>query len=176
MKEIILIIFLTTTSMYGQSSFVSAGGSSAEEKESVSFSLGQVFCHSFNDDANKVFVTEGVQQTYELLVAELNNEDPELAFFKNENIQEGISTISENIQMKVFPNPVTQYLTIGLEEEADNIEYAIYNLSGQLMSSRKIVNTTTKVDLTSIIDGVYIMRIVKNNTLLKSFKIIKNQI
>jgi len=175
MKEILFIIFLTGTAMHGQSCFVSAGGSPSEEFKVSSFSVGQVFYKSCRgDETNNLFITEGVQQPFELFVFDLDSDDSEFHSFPLDKVE--IEVSNTDINFKVFPNPFSQYVTIGLEEETENLKYFVYDLKGQLISSKNISRMVTTVDLSMIQEGMYLMTIVKDNAPLKSFKIIKQQI
>lgn len=175
MKETILIFFLSGTSIFGQSSFVSVGGTTSEERESISFSIGQVFYQSSDDLNHKFIITEGVQQPYELIIAALSEQDTEHDVFSTFDDQDETETIEDKITFEIFPNPVAHSLTINMDGDSENIVYNIYNMQGQLMSSNKMNQVTSSVDFSTVEEGIYILAIVKNNSLLKSFKIIKNQ-
>lgn len=67
----------------------------------------------------------------------------------------------------VFPNPVKDILYIK-PNEAKEYYYQIYNMSGQLIKSGKFENK--KTDLSSLISGVYLIRINNSETLVKLIK------
>ena len=71
-------------------------------------------------------------------------------------------------EIKLYPNPVKDYLNIDSKDKIETIK--IYNTVGQLISQPKITNN--KVSLSNLSSGVYHVNVTtKNGT--KSYKIIK---
>ena len=68
--------------------------------------------------------------------------------------------------IEVFPNPTSNYITIN--KLSSPRSYAIYDISGKLVSSGELSNNE-KIDLTSLRKGIYFLKL-KNR---KSIKIIK---
>lgn len=73
--------------------------------------------------------------------------------------------LNENVN--VFPNPVTNFLTIESKIEFDSIE--VYNTIGK----RILKTTARKIDFSNYTSGIYMMRIIAENKVLFK-KIIKN--
>lgn len=100
---------------------------------------------NFNKDANSKFVADTADCRKEIL----NTED----FLQKD--------------VKVFPNPVTNFLTIESTKEFDSIE--IYNTIGK----RILKTTARKIDFSNYKSGIYMMRIIAENKVLTK-KVIKN--
>lgn len=81
------------------------------------------------------------------------------------------SVIEEKVaqnKLEFFPNPVKSLLHIKGNDKSKDYYYQIYNLSGQLVKSGKFENEST--DLSSLISGVYLVRINNSETIVKIIK------
>ncbi len=133
---------------------VTAGGEIAGSDGSVSYSVGQVFYLLINDtDANSV--TAGVQQAFEI---------------------SEVSALTDNILMtvSVYPNPSRHLLNVNFgDEQTRNLQLQLFDSYGKLLRQKQEVSKITTIDMRVYARGVYFLRIVKNNQVLKTFKIIK---
>ncbi|MCT2407844.1 T9SS type A sorting domain-containing protein [Chryseobacterium antibioticum] len=71
-------------------------------------------------------------------------------------------------KLEFFPNPVKSLLYIKGNDKAKDYYYQIYNISGQLVKSGKFENEQT--DLSSLLSGVYLVRINNSETIVKIIK------
>ena len=71
----------------------------------------------------------------------------------------------------IFPNPVSDYLNVFVKDP-QNSQVAIYNIQGRLMKSEIITNQNTKVRLSDLTQGVYLVRVQNNGNQLVQ-KIVK---
>ncbi len=76
----------------------------------------------------------------------------------HEDVLEGI---------KLFPNPANNFVTLCVEDGLKNSELNIINMSGKIVYSRSILESDTKIDLSEIKAGVYIMHIFSGDTTKK---------
>ena len=67
--------------------------------------------------------------------------------------------IKENVSFKIFPNPATNYINIETDDNFENVNYQIINLSGQIMKNGKILSNTETVDISDLKNGTYVVRI-----------------
>lgn len=66
---------------------------------------------------------------------------------------------NENFHFDLYPNPVNEKLVI----QIDNFESttaSIYNIIGELIFSQQIKNEKTEIDLTSISNGIYFVKVI----------------
>ena len=90
------------------------------------------------------------------------------------------SIISVNIsssesELTAFPNPTISYLNLKISNASlKSLNYLIYNLEGKLIFQQPIKDNLTTINTSTLISGTYILRVTKGNSLIKSFKIIKN--
>ncbi|MBC7606119.1 MAG: T9SS type A sorting domain-containing protein [Burkholderiales bacterium] len=72
--------------------------------------------------------------------------------------------------LEVFPNPVTDILNLSYSQNITNIE--VYNLLGQQLISKSANSNQSKVDLSSLPKGTYLVK-VRADRQLKTIKVIK---
>ncbi|WP_410529696.1 T9SS type A sorting domain-containing protein [Winogradskyella sp. PG-2] len=72
----------------------------------------------------------------------------------------------------VFPNPTDNILNIHLTT-IENLKYQLIDLSGRKVNSGELIILQSKIDLTSLENSIYILNILKDNTIIQSYKISK---
>jgi hypothetical protein len=73
----------------------------------------------------------------------------------------------------IYPNPVKDKLNIKLTGIAGISEFIIYNSNGEKMMSAKTNNANTDLDLRSLKPGYYTIKVINQNKIESSLKIIK---
>lgn len=77
-------------------------------------------------------------------------------------------------KVSLFPNPTSDKVYLHLEmENIDNCFYYLYDILGREIQNNNIISTQTELSFAPFESGVYILRIIMENTLVKDFKIIK---
>jgi len=77
--------------------------------------------------------------------------------------------------VRVYPNPVTSYLTVETAGDPQDYEVLLYDLQGNLLYRKDIFMQTEVVDMRFYAPGVYLIRIVKtDNSKQKYFQVIKH--
>ena len=83
-------------------------------------------------------------------------------------------SITENIELegKVYPNPVTDKLTIELKENTNHLTIEFYELSGKLVKAIEVnnVNRSISIDVSDLNSGFHVLKLSSVQT-SKSFKI-----
>ena len=127
-KIIISIIFLLVSvgRLHAQESPASTGGEATGTGGTVSYSVGQVI-YTTNTGVNGSIV-QGVQQPYEI------------------STTASITESSINLELCVYPNPTTSYLTLKVEI-TDNINYLLFDMQGKLIESKKVSSYSSKINL-----------------------------
>ena len=72
--------------------------------------------------------------------------------------------ISENklLSFEMYPNPVSDKLNIQLPSGSEKAEVSIFDYTGRLVSSKTISSNDTSIDVQSISNGIYIIRVASN--------------
>ena len=156
MKTILVLIFSTIFSFTAQSqdAIAISGGEATGSGGTSSYTLGQVFYTATT--ANNGSISEGVQQNFELFT--LSNEQ----------------LMTVNLEALVYPNPSSDYVKLNITDNAlTDLSYILMNIQGKILSSAKISSSFTPISLYGLSVGTYVLKVSKENNVLKTFKIIK---
>jgi hypothetical protein len=100
-----------------------------------------------------------------------SNVDQFYLFVDNINIDVFLSTNSfDNSSFVAYPNPVIDVLNLSYSSEISYVK--VINLLGQEVISRKVNNTTSQIDMTSLTAGAYIVNVTVGDV-IKTIKVIK---
>lgn len=147
--------FLLNFSLFSQSNIVVSGGNVASSTGSISYSVGQIDYISVSGSGGTL--SQGNQQAFEI--------------FEN--------TVDENKAIKlstfVYPNPTNNFVLLKIEGlELSHLNYKVFDAQGKEIVKNDILNTESKISFISYATGTYFLRVYKESTEMKSFKIIKN--
>jgi len=81
-------------------------------------------------------------------------------------------TTGNNYQVSVYPNPSSGIINLQMNEY-ENVRIEIYSVIGQKVYTRLMQNNLQQINLTTLTDGVYQIRVLKNNNAIYQTKIIK---
>jgi hypothetical protein len=82
---------------------------------------------------------------------------------------------SINLELSAYPNPTTNNLTLNLgKTELSTLNFQLYDVSGILIESRKIISSTETIGMANLPSTTYFLKVSNNNNEVKTFKIIKN--
>lgn len=160
MRYLIIIgalnFFLIHNHLLAQTAFVTVGGDLLSEEGSVSFSVGQIAYKSLSgNDGN---VNQGVQHPYEIYVL----------------------TAADNIALKdfecnAFPNPTNDLLVLSIKnKEPFGLSYQLVNSTGCLLDQKDIQDEETTLSMKIYTPAVYFLRLIENENIVRTFKIIKH--
>ena len=153
-KLSVLLLGLGLTAK-AQQATTATGGNASGSGGSVAYSVGQIV-YTTNTGANGS-VAQGVQQAYEI------------------SIVTGLEDTQISLNMQAYPNPTTDYLTLNVGNfELSTLNFQLYDISGKLIESRKIISSTETIATGNLSSATYFLKVSNNNNEVKSFKIIKN--
>lgn len=157
MRKIVLtsIGVLLLGLVFGQNAdrtLIGAGGSHLESGAIVAdVSIGEVATATYVNDT--YVISEGFQQG-NLIITEVED------LF--------------DINIEVWPNPTTQLLNVEVPmSDLKNPRLLIYDVSGRLIMDQEIVSNTQSLDFSGLKLGSYFLKIMDENTLIKTCKILK---
>ncbi len=90
------------------------------------------------------------------------NENPdvrpslEITYYKNNNAT-AIDPDTKQAELTLYPNPATTHFTV--ESEGDTGHVSVYSLSGELVLSEALTQTTQRVDIPQLTKGVYLVKV-----------------
>jgi len=154
----LLLLGIGFNQMYAQQATTASGGDASGSGGSVAYSVGQIV-YTTNTGSNGS-VAQGVQQPYEI------------------SITTGLLETDIKLNLSAYPNPTTNYLMLQIDASAalsnQSMSYQLYDISGKLLESNTVVANSTTIKMEQLATGNYFLKVTQNNTLVKTFKIIKN--
>ncbi len=151
--QLFLLVFGLQTAQ-AQEAVITVGSDATGSAGTVAYSIGQIV-YTTNTGINGI-VAQGVQQPYVI------------------SIVLGIEHNSIQLYFTVYPNPTINFLTLNLgNDDLSTLSFQLYDLSGKLIESRKIVSNTETIRMENLPSALYFLRVTNNSEELKTFKIIK---
>ena len=137
-----------------QQAITATGGDASGSGGTVAYSVGQIV-YTTNTGTNGS-VAQGVQQSYII------------------SIVLGIEDNSTKLELTAYPNPTTNFLTLNVgNAELSTLRFQLYDISGKLIESRKIISSTETIGMENLPSAIYFLKVANNNQEVKTFKIIK---
>ena len=164
-KKILLLLLLTIplfsiSQSIGRYSFTSTSGFYSNDV-CVDFSIGQTIVNPLK---NNNILTSGFQQPEEI---------------SKKNIEYKVEEI--NLNFVLFPNPIKNiaYISVTSDEILNDVFARVFSIDGkEVQITQELFNYDNfckiKLDFSSLEIGNYIIKTYINNTLTKSFTVIKN--
>ena len=151
------VFIFTNLVLSAQETIISTGLNSTGNGGTISYSVGQPAC-DFNSGNNGT-ISQGVQQPYEIYLDSTVGND-------NSNLI---------LDLIAFPNPTTDQLLLSYSDfKNEKLSYQLYNYQGELISIKNCKNNQTLIDLKNYPSSTYILSIIKEKKIIKTFRIIKN--
>ena len=154
---VLIALLLISGSQYSQSSVLSSGGDFKSSKASFSYSVGQILTtqdlsNSTSLFGEKIILSHGVQQVF-------------------------LQTCDKSTKVEIIatPNPSNGIVTLNLINwDEKEIQYNVFDASGKIVLSSSISNDQTKLDLSFLSSGIYIISLGYHCGSINSFKILIN--
>lgn len=155
-QHLFLIQFLLLAScVHSQRGPVAGGGDGNGAGGSVSFSLGQVDYMTVSGGG--AVVMAGLQQPHELFII-LGIDDGEARF-----------------DFSVYPNPTAEIVRLDLGGRASKqLRVELSDVHGKVLLRQALCADETTISLADFAQATYFLAVVQGETILQSFKIIKN--
>ena len=164
-KKVKLIILLSGLGLTAQAqqTTTATGGDASGSGGTVAYSVGQIVYTTYTGTTGSV--AQGVQQPYEI------------------SIVPGIDNQSIKLELTAYPNPTANYLTLNVGNaelstlglsKVEGLNFQLYDNSGKLIESRKIISSTETIGMENLPRATYFLKVSNNNNEVKTFKIIKN--
>jgi hypothetical protein len=144
--------------LFSQSAITSAGGDFKFDKSSFSYSVGQILTSQDLSKSTSLFgenviLSHGVQQVF-------------------------VQTCDDSTRVEIIatPNPTSGIITLNLINwDEKEIQYNVFDALGKNVISSLISDDQTKLDLSFLSSGMYIISLGYHCGYLSSFKIIINK-
>ena len=150
-----LCLLFTTSIVYSQETMPATGGEATGAGGSSSYTVGQVVYTT--NTANSGSLAQGVQQAYEI------------------STSVGIEVTEINLELVAYPNPTNSLLTLNIGNYSnEKLTYQLYDIQGMLLDSKQVINSSTTINAQKLSVGTYLLNVLDNNSLIKTFRIIRN--
>jgi len=156
MKLIVLIItFCLSISLHAQEGFSTSGGQALGTAGSSSYTVGQTVYGTYTGSNGSV--AQGIQQTYDITALL------------------GAAIADIKLELVAYPNPTQETLTLKINNyKNESLTYQLYDLQGKLWDSQSLKGAQTQLEMKDLAVGTYLLSIQDEETLIKTFRIIKN--
>ncbi|MFT6844835.1 MAG: hypothetical protein ACJAUV_001023 [Flavobacteriales bacterium] len=149
----IAFLLLGLGGLQAQESPTAAGGEATGTGGTSSYSLGQVVYTTATGTNGSV--AQGMQQPYEI------------------SVTIGVNETTINLELSVYPNPTTNYLTLKVDD-FETLNFQLIDLQGKVIENKKVTATTSTIEMEELPKAIYFLKVTKDNQLIKTFKVIKN--
>jgi len=151
----IAFLLLGLGGLHAQESPTATGGEATGTGGTASYSVGQVVYTTATGTNGSV--PQGVQQPYEI------------------STTVGINETAINLELSVYPNPTTDYLTLKVDNfELSTLNFQLIDMQGKVIETKTVNSNATNISLEGQPTATYFLNVVKNNQIVKTFKIMKN--
>lgn len=148
----VLLSFWSMVLFAQQQEVISTAGTSFENNSgSISFTIGE--CISSTLTSSGVILTQGFQQS-------------KLVIIDNQPIK------PLGIEIVAYPNPTKEFVILKIDKSQD-FSFVLCDLTGRIIEKKDIVSSETEIDVNYLDPSAYILKVLKNNEEVKTFKIIK---
>jgi hypothetical protein len=149
------IALIFSVGLYAQQTVPATGGDATGAGGTSSYTVGQVVYTTNTGSAGSV--AQGVQQPYEIYTSV------------------GIEVTEINLELVAYPNPTNNELTLNIGNyNNEKLSYQLYDMQGKLLDSKQVVNISTTIVMQDLPVSTYLLNILDNKSLIKTFNIIKN--
>lgn len=81
-----------------------------------------------------------------------------------------------NFSIVAYPNPTTSYIHLKVKSMKDEkLNYSLSGLKGIMLGKGKLDQNQVTIDLKGYKPSTYLLNIISNHEVIKSFKIIKSE-
>lgn len=149
-----LISIFSVSKLYSQEVIAGAGDHYNTGEISISWTLGETITETFK--ATDITITQGFHQ-------------PEITIVSIDDV------VISGYDITAFPNPTKNFVTLRIEaSDYSNLTYMLFDFNGKFINQNPVESHETLVSLEELDSALYFIRIMKNNEILTSIKLIKN--
>lgn len=151
---VLLLLGTVLRPVLAQEAVITVGGDASSSDGTVAYSIGQIVYTTIIGTNGSV--AQGVQQAFKITVVAGLEE------------VEGI-----NLTISAYPNPTTDFLNLKVENYSNtNLLYQLFDMNGKLLETNRLKGEQTRIDMSHRAPATYFMKVVQNNKVVKTFKIV----
>ncbi len=138
-----------------QQVILATGGEATGMGGSYAYSVGQLIYTTHTEATGSI--EQGVQHGYQITTV--------LGFETSDIVLEAV----------VYPNPTTDYLILKIDfKQIESLSFQLFDINGRLLEFKKLSDRLTTISMENIRTSSYILKVYNDQTIVKTFRIIKN--
>jgi hypothetical protein len=143
--------------------------------ETATLSSSGAFTYTWNTGATTSAITPSLQNTttFTIIGSGQTGCKDSLVFTQYVNPCTGFSEAMIDNSVRIYPNPVSDFLNVQINNQDKNAEIEIFDLMGRRVITSKLNDEISSTDLRNIQSGVYFVKVICGKSLTE-FKLIKN--
>ncbi len=94
------------------------------------------------------------------------------AVFNPQNGNDALSELS-NHQIAIYPNPLKNMLNVNMNAIKGMTDIKLYNLNGEMILSKKTIQSNNQLNLSGLINGVYVIVISNSDGIISRQRVVK---
>lgn len=151
-----LFCFLTCFSQSYSTQVIASSGDEFKSSDILlTWTIGETITETITN--NNFTLTQGFNQT-KIIITSIDHL-PDLKF-----------------SISAYPNPTSEFVYLKIESENENIknlQYQVINSKGSTILRKLISSNLVEIDFHNFSNGIYLLVVFDNRTILKTFKILK---
>jgi hypothetical protein len=134
--------------------------------------------HIAVDQSGFIYLAGGTQSTLGIASGGFQNSfggggtDSYLAKFSTNCLNVGVDEANSQKEFSIFPNPISNSLSIKIEKEINNCELIVINAIGQTIYTQSVFKGSNEIYFKNLNKGLYTYLLIQNKTRIGSGKII----
>lgn len=150
-----VIFFYTCMNATAQNAVMSSGSNSSGAGGTGSYSVGQIVLTTIIAPSGSL--AQGIQQAFEI------------------QILLGTEIRQVNLIIAAYPNPTSSLLILDVGNyECSDTKFKLIDLHGRVLMDKKVIDSKTSIIMDNFSEPIYLLNVLDNNKILKTFKILKN--
>ncbi|MEO8759683.1 MAG: PKD domain-containing protein [Bacteroidia bacterium] len=129
-----------------------------------------------NSSTDSIVAKPTTTSTYTLNVTDSHGcTYTDLIQFNVSNCGVGITQVSNNNNISIYPNPATDAFYLQTNTAFDNAVVEVYDMMGRKVLTEKVQGNLTTINLNNLNNAIYQVRVLNNGTLIYQSKLVKQQ-
>ena len=152
-KTSVLFFLLGIGGLHAQETVSATGGDATGAGGTSNYTVGQVVYTT--NTGSKGSVAQGVQ-CYKISTITV------------------LEVTEISLELTAYPNPTESFLTLNIGNYGnEHLSYQLYDIRGKLLENKQVHSNNTSISMQYLPVSTYLLNILDNNSLIKTFKIIK---
>jgi len=90
-------------------------------------------------------------------------------------VENGVEKSNINLTLYTYPNPTTDYVHLKIENyNGEELVYQLLDMQSDILESKSIKGSETQINIGSLKSEVYILNILSEEKVIKTFHVMKN--